>query len=437
MNTSYFKRTSAFLACTMASAAALVIAGAAHAEMPPLDMGARLPAELQSPGFVYKGFVYKPSLTLNTQYDDNIYVSNSAEQDDLIFTVIPKVSVQKDYDTLSLNFQAKSEIERFVENTTENKDSYFVTLAGSFRPNSRWLLPFSIKYSDTFRDRGGSVGTVLTVAAPTGIRNFNAETGIVRRFNRLSLGVLGSYASTVLEDGVSSLDAATPVIFSDKDRERVGARVEARYDFLRGPESSSEPEHTLFATLGTARETYKRRNYVDADASFTGLSDNQDSYEGLVGFETKYKGILSGRFGVGFLEQNYEEESLETKKAIDFEADVKYLVTPRLTLNLLATRDVEQDNDVQQGVLKTSYTINPEYEIYHNLYLGAQFGYRTSDLGDESRKDDDTLTGMALRYYISKNLESTLSVVHTNRDSTTDTSEYDRTVFLLGITGKL
>lgn len=415
--------------------AALLISSAAFAQTPPIEMGARVPADLQSPGFVYKGFVYAPSLTLNTVYDDNIYASGSAEQDDFVFTLVPKLSLRKEYDRLTINAQTRAEIDRYAENADEDKQSYFGAVNGEFSANSRWQFPFSFDYSNSFRDRSGSVGTLLTTDKPTGIDQFSGEAGVVHRFNRLSLGLIGEYSNITLEDGISDDGTATPVIYSDKDRDSLGGRIEARYDLLRGDTSGDSPEHALFATLGASKQYYDRLTYTGG--SFSGLTNDQTITSGLAGFETTYKGLLTARLGVGFLHRLFEAPSLEETTDVDYEADVKYLVTPKMNLGFKVGREVDQDNDIQQGLLKTTYAFVPEYEIYHDLYLNGQLRYTTNEFVNETREDDDILMGLGLKYYINKNLESEIGIRHTTRDSTLDTADTERTIFLLGITGKL
>lgn len=417
-----------------ALAAVLLCAGGAYAQTTEIKKPALVetPAEYQPKGLMFRGFHYMPSLTVTSQYDDNIYAASRNEQSDIVTTIRPNLTVSKDYKGLFLNLQAGGDFKRYGEYDSENKDGYNFALKGNFEANSRMKFPFSLSHSTRARDRFDPLGTSLTTSEPLRVKNDEASFGVVRRFNRLSLGLIGRYGLTDLEDGMSGV---TPVIFSDNNRSEAEGRIELTYEFLRGESSSEAPEHYLYAILKRGHQDFEKRSFDGVD--FTGLKRDRDTMGALVGFQTNYKDRLLANIGGGYMEQNFEEASLGSTGTYDLKADIDYLLTPKWMLGFEAGREIAQDNDVLRGIVQSQYALTSQYELLHNIYLDSALGYGTDDFTDTAREDENVSGKVGLSYVLSPRLKGTLEGFRLERESSEAGRDMGRSVVMIGIKGSL
>lgn len=378
------------------------------------------------------GFILVPKLTLHTIYDSNVLATNNNEKSDVSMLLTPSLNVQKKYGNHVFVFGGETEIERYISQSGENSEAYKGYLRGILEGNSRWQFPFSAIYTQKPRSRSTPV-TTLTPTERLNINTFHVDAGVTRRFNRLSLTLLGEYTDITYEDGVS-LDSGAPVIFSDDDRTRTGAKLKLRYDFPRDS-AGNQAEHILYANIGYGQSEYKRRQFFGQ--GFTGPDADNTDMGILVGFETDYKGLVFANIGAGFIRKIYDDPLLNNINTYDLTADIAYNLTPKLTLNAMAERSIDQDNGLAQGVITTDYQIGADYELLHNLYLGGNIGYTSYDFQDISREDESMKSAVHLKYLHSRHFESGLEMRYEDRTSNIQDNEFDRLELLFRLTGKL
>lgn len=392
-----------------------------------------IPAEYQPNGLMFRGFRYMPSLMVASQYDSNIYATDRNERSDIVTSIRPNLSVSKDYKGLFLDFKAGGDFKRYAEYDSENKNGYNFALDGNFEANSRMKFPFSISHTTRARDRADPLGTGLTTSEPLRVRHDEASFGVVRRFNRLSLGLIGRYGLNDLEDGADI--AGTPVIFSDNNRSEAEGRIELTYEFLRGENSSEAPEHYLYAVLRRGHQDFEKRSFDGTD--FAGLKRDRGTMGGLVGFQTNYKDKLLANIGAGYMQQDFEEASLGTTGTYDLKADIDYLLTPKWMLGFKAGREIAQDNDVLRGIVRSQYALTSQYELLHNMYFDSALGYGTDDFTDTAREDENVSGKLGLSYVFSPRLKGTLEGFRMERESSEAGRDMDRSVVMIGIKGAL
>ncbi len=70
------------------------------------------------------GFILYPSLTLGTEYNDNIFATDGDEEDDVIFRITPALKLESDWDNHALGFLASASFNRHVDHTSEDTTGY-------------------------------------------------------------------------------------------------------------------------------------------------------------------------------------------------------------------------------------------------------------------------------------------------------------------------
>lgn len=397
-----------------------------------IPVGERLPEEFRAPGLVSSGFIVHPKISLQGKYDSNILATNFSEKSDYSVSLKPSVTLLKELRDNIFLLNANADIERFLDRTKENSNGYDVSLTNKIVGNSHWTFPSSFSYKKITRKRETPL-TTLTPDKRLDIKSAKAEIGVTRHFNRLSLSLFGNYSSVQYEDGVA-LDQVTPTVYSDNNRDRYGGLLRFRYDLPRGAKGT-DFENVLFTNLIYGKKKYKKKSFQLG--SFSGVLADHHEYGFLTGFNTNYKGLLFANIGAGLRHQSFDNSTLTDTNTTEIYADIDYNFRPKLTLGFGAKRDIDQDNGLTQGVVTSDYHFGADYELSHDLYVGAELGYTNYEFDRLNREDDDYYTSLYVKKFINKNVESMLKFNYRDRQSNALGREFDRFDIIFSLTGKM
>lgn len=399
-----------------------------------LPVNERLHDDLAPQGLYYRGFILSPRLSVQERYDSNVLASESNESDDFITTISPALHIKKQYGAHEVYMGGHADFDLYKEETDENATRFSTYLRGILAGSRSWSFPFAFQYKQLPRNRQ-TPQTRSSANERKNIESFEGEVGVTRNFNRLSLTLLGTYDRVRNEDGVA-FDTLDPVIFSDKDRDRFGGDLKARYEIPRDL-FGLNTEHVLFADLSYGRGRYKNRDFQIPTQSFSGPYGHHDEYALMTGFETRYKGLIFAKLGAGYKRQNYDDSALKDVNVTTLSADIDYNITPKLRINLNAERDVEPDTGLTQGILTTVLSGGFDYELQHNLYLGFNTEYTNYDFQALTREDEDLTSSVYLKYFSNPKFHSGIEFRHQNRTSTFSDNEFERYEALIRLTGQL
>ncbi len=398
-----------------------------------LPIDERIPEELTAPGVQYKGMIIKPILETDLIYDSNIYAEDKSENTDFILSLKPEISFLKRVEAHRFLAGVSANLERFIKEPDENNEEYNAFIRGNIDLGKKMAALVSAAYVHKTRQRSTPKSGGDFSDEPVYIDTYSGYGGIERRFGRLNISLLGSYAHIENENGWSSATDET-VIYSDNDRDVYGASIKLRYSIPRG--SAGEEGHILYADYKINKHEYKRQEHDGT--GFLGIKRDNMEQGFLAGFETEYKGILFANLGAGYFWQEYDDSRLDTTDSLDFNADIAWNVLPKMTLSFNASREIEQNNDFLGGYVRSSYGLGVDYEFLHNLYLDSSFTYADYDFsGNANREDNDYITRLGIRYLHSRNFESAIDLTSHVRNSDAPENEFERMIFMMRLTGKL
>ena len=401
----------------------------------------RHPEDLRAPALVYKGFTYRPYLSVETRYDSNILRRENDTLSDYIVATRPGVEISKDIGRHRFAIRAEGNIERFTTRAEENKEEFSLELNGRIEANSRWSAPFRLTRINRQRSRDEPTDQALSTK-PLDVDIFAAQLGIRRQFNRLSLTLQGNYQDIEFENGDGN-DNSAFVVFSDNNRRDIGVMVRAQYDIARPVSLSGDQsrhnlnriEHSVFAELSAERSLFDRREFESG--SFSGNSGSGHEIGALIGLTSQYKGLINGRIGLGYFQQSFDDPGLDDIRNLDFSADIAYHFRPKTTLRFEAERFVDQDNGFTSGVTRSKFILGADHELLHNLYLEGDLEYEDFEFEGIERDDDDIFARLRLRFLNSQNLESGFEAAFGQRSSSIPENEFDRFIFMLRLSGSL
>lgn len=397
-----------------------------------LNVENRVTKDFYTEGVTKNGFIIHPQVGVETLYDSNVLAQDNSAKDDFSFSVRPSLDIFKEFRDHRFLLNIAGAIEKFISERGEDNETYQTRMKANIVGNSRWSFPISFSHEQGVRER---TRPLVTQTSDERL-NYNytqADIGIKRQFNRLSITLLGNYASLSNEDGIN-LDRTAPVVFSDKDRSLYGGTLRFEYDFPRYDDSDYS-EHVFFTNLSYANNEYDKRQFEGT--GFTGPFADFSEIGFLSGFQTSYKGLVYADIGLGYSHQSYDDPTLKDGNTFRIAADIDYNISPKLTLSFDALRDVDPDNGLERGLVTSNYSIGADYELQHDLYAGAELGYSNYDFQEIDRSDDDYYGSIYLRHNHNRYLESMLRLRYQNRDSNFDQRDFDRFEAMLYLTGKI
>lgn len=388
-------------------------------------VGSRIPADYAPQGIHFRGFVLYPELKVSPLYDDNIFLSEDNAQGDFVTNIAPRLRIEKKYGPHSFDFDAQGFITRHREFTDENLKLYTAETGGNIHIAEGWSALYRLFSKRDVISRQEPGDTQFSEKPITNDRN-EVSVGLAKQFNRLTLTLLGKAGRRTYADGTSSV-TGLPLVNDDNNHTTRRAELLATYDLLGA--NTEVPEHTLFASLSHQTQTFD-----DGVATATGMSPDNTENGFMAGFTTKYKGLIFGKLGLGYFRRDFEAGKDVGK--LDTDISLAFNLTPKLTLSLGASREVDQDNAFLTGVVNTQGMLGLDYELLHNWFVGASYTYKDKEfLGDlEGRNDKIGESVIYTRYLHSPRFESRFEVEHDARESNAAGADYDRNVFMYTLT---
>lgn len=429
MNVSFLKPSllyTAFCGVILYSALSLPV----YAQnLPTLSKKDPLPEDYVSEPIYYKGLIIEPKLNIGSFYNDNIYAADVNEVSDFIATIAPSLKVTKEYGSAVMVGALSGNLERYKNTSRENRSGYQAALSYQNDFSPFWTVATGVSYQSQPRNRQDPTGLSASLE-PLNIDTFSALTSITRRFNRLSLTLKGQYDSIVNENGLSLLNPAQNVKFSQNDRDQYTGTAILQYDLVPGGDLGTLPLHAVYTSFSHAKHDYEEQ-------ATTTLTRDRFRLSGLLGYIGTFKNLnLSTNFGFGFTKQNFDESSVEDTTDLTYFAKLQYKPGEKHTLFFDALRDVTSDSLFLEGITETNFNLSSDYELQHNLYLNSRLGYEINDF-ESGREDQDKILGASLRYIFSPRLEGQAGATFTRRESSDISSDFDQTVFMLRLNGKL
>ena len=107
-------------------------------------------------GITAGSFLIRPSLTLGTAYNDNIFAEENNEEDDFIFGINPALAVDSDWSRHSLGLETSAQILRYASNTGEDVENYKATTRGLLDITRDSNLYATVGFQQNHEERGSA-----------------------------------------------------------------------------------------------------------------------------------------------------------------------------------------------------------------------------------------------------------------------------------------
>jgi hypothetical protein len=324
------------------------------------------------------GFTVYPRVTVDAEYNDNIYAVGAGKDSDTIWRVKPEVAVRSDWSRHALGFFAGANVIRYTDNSTENAEEY--TLAGNGRIDI---------------DRGSNVA--LSAQAQKLIEPRTAPTAptasgepveydlnqgsivLTKEFNRLR--VIGRVDDKDYNYKDVRNNAGTGTVDQDfRDRNELYYGGKAEY--------AVSPDTAVYLSALGNKKDYDSGNRT-SDGYVVGVGANFDISE-----------VARGDIQVGYMKQSYDDIAYKAIDGFNAIGRVEWFPTQLTTIGVNGSRTIEESTALNSpGYVSNNFGASIDHELLRNVLLSATASYG-KDAYEQIDRDDKRTNFSATATYL-------------------------------------
>ncbi|MEQ1529934.1 MAG: outer membrane beta-barrel protein, partial [Methylococcales bacterium] len=396
------------------------VANANEEPYPPETVLTRIRPELDPQGLRVHSFKFLPKLTVQEQFNDNIFSTNNDETSDFITWMTPRVNVESDWSRHALGLIAETTVRKYAQHSGEDTVDYIVQGHGRLDLPDNDNLSLSVDHSRNheLRQSPNEISQAQRPNAPTTYESSTVLGSYLLHFNPLSLKTGFNYTNRDF-NGVKNKNGA-PIAYTsfDRDRDEITGDFQLTYDrlqrfspFLRGSVNNLD------------YKSKKDRNNFNRDST---------GYKVDVGAQIFFSGVLFGEMYIGHMGQYYQDSKLDTVSGMSGGGEITWLPSGLTTVKLSTARSINPSvlGNVS-GVMSTDFKVNVDHELLRNLLLNSSFGVNDAEYVGSTREDTYYTFSIGANYLMNRIVNIGLHYDLTARNSNEAVNDFtSNTVFL-------
>lgn len=413
------------LLCALAFAGS---AGAAQAQDQQQDRGTSvseretLNNDGAGTGIRLGSFVFRPTLRLDGEYNDNIYATDTDRRGDAYLIVRPEAAIVSDFGRNALGATAYLERSEHAKYTGEDVSQYGGTINGRYDIARTTRLSGAAQFDRAAESRG-SLGTFRQTSTPAQFTSLAGEAALAQDFGPFSLSAGGrvrklSYSDALL--GTARIDQ------SYRDFTIRSASLAASYGFH---------ELTRIVIVGEIeRRRYKLRpGDIRYDPST--LSDQSaDGFRIEAGVSREITSLLTGTIRIGYIRYDYADPRLRDIGGLSYFGDLNWNVTRLTTITAAASRRLDETTSpVTAGNLRDEARLSVDHELLRRLILSADVRYASIRPSNTFATSREFEASAGAHYYLNRNLRLEAEIRHSGRASADRSIAFRANSFLIGL----
>ena len=346
-------------------------------------------------------------VTVSEQFTDNVFLTANDRRSDLVTFIAPWMTLSYRAEDFRLNLEARAEMARFAEYSSEDYDDYFLGAEGLFRVNDSVFAFAGLDYSLGHESRESPDD--VNGLRPT---EFSDTSGY--------FGVGGTFGERNFRLGVNVRDldyddtpTALGVSIDNDDRDRREVEFGGRIGIL-----GTETGEVFLQGI------YDQRDY-DQDVDSDGMRRSSDGYQAALGYSGRM-GPVQGEVLLGVMAQEYDDARFGTTIALDFAADLTLPLNDRTDLEAVVDRSIEETTlRGASGAISTSFGLRLRHRVASNMSLAAYSFLTQNAYQDIARTDMLFESGLSLRYYLNPRIYLDTNYDFRQRQSDVAGAEFD------------
>lgn len=305
-------------------------------------------------------FEIRPTLELGSDWNDNIYNTQTNAVSALVTHIKPSVQVASNWNNHSVDLSVTSDIQNYLGYSREDRQIINVNLNGRLDVLRNSFAYARFNYLNSPEPRGTPTSPTNALT-PTGSQTLTGEAGydhnIYRiRFHADNIAAHQRYADGITQQGDIILNNQNRSRLSNISTIRVGYEIRPSYEaFIKG--------------------SY---NFINYDFKFddNGYQRSSKGYKVVAGLALELSSKLTGDARIGYQEQIYDDPRLQTIAGLAGGITLKWAPTGLTTITTDLTRTINETTLIgASGYLATAFTTRIDHELLRNLILSADVGY--------------------------------------------------------------
>ncbi len=396
------------------------VANAQEEPYPPVTVMTRARPELDPEGLRVRSFKVLPRLTVQEQFNDNIFSTDVDETSDFITWMTPRVNVESDWSRHSLGFLAETTIRKYAQHSGEDTVDYILQGRGRLDLPDANNATLSVDHSrgHELRQSPNEITQDQRPSEPTTFESSTVLAGYTHHFNPLTVKTGFNFTNRDFNGVRNQAGVTVPFTEFDRDRDEFTGDFQITYErlqrfspFLRGS-----------------------INHLDYQTKLDRNGFNRDStgYKVDVGAQVFFSGVLFGEAYIGHMGQHYQDQQLRTVSGISGGGELTWLPSGLTTVKLSTARVINPSvlGDVS-GVISTDFKVNVDHELLRNVLLNSSFGVSDAEFTGSNRQDTYFTYALGANYLMNRNINIGLRYDFTTRDSTAAVNSFtSNAVFL-------
>jgi hypothetical protein len=363
-------------------------------------------------------FMVWPKVTGTVERNDNIFATDTDEQDDTIFHITPEVGLQSTWSRHALNAYARAIVHRYSDFSTEDTEDYQAGINGRLDALRTAQINAGVDWSRLTEPRTSA--SAEGQARPVQYELASAYLSGARELNRLRLSSRFDIRNFTYLARVGN----TPT----DDRDRTVTSLSARGDYAVSPDTA------LFVEVAGNKRAYRLES--PPPAAFPNFVDrDSDGFQVLAGANFEVSALVRGELGVGYLSQNFQNNAFGDIEGFGGRGQLEWFPTQLVTVTLTGARTVEDAGVIgASGYLSTNVGGQVDYELMRNVIITGRAGYGDDDYKGIDRNDKRSTAGLAATYLMNRSMGLTVSYDYSKQKSKGVDSGNDFKVNRIGAT---
>lgn len=366
----------------------------------------------QHPGYEPVGgrlgsWMFHPSLTVGSRYDNNVFSSSTIKSGDVALRAQPALRADTLWGRHSVSLQGDLRAHRYrrfsgLDRTDANLRartridlSHAAVLLGNFRAAS-------------LNESVGSLSSPAGAVEPTPYSLMSGEAAYRHRFSRMTASVGGRFES--YDFGTTRAQDGTIIDQSSRDGQIYAAH--SRLDYAVSPKLG------LFTALEINRREIRGTPTVPLGS---------DGYRMLAGVNLELSRLITGEFGIGHARQRFDSATIGPIAGPSYRATLTWSPTRLVDLYMKAERIVTQASETDAaGIRADVVQLGVDYEFRRNIVLSLSGTYEKDRFFGRDRTDTVHASLAEARYRLNRTYSLSLSHRYIRRTSTIPLFSYDK-----------
>lgn len=388
-------------------------------EIPPEDMPVK---KRQQPGYEPIGiragsWMFNPTFTAAAFYDSNVFSSNTTQRSDIAAVVQPSLRARSLWAQHGVDVKLDAQSTAYSQNSSLNQNNASLKANGWLDIAYDTMLLTNLQVAH-LNEGVGTLGSPSNAISPIPYDLVSGDVTLRKQFNRLttSIGMRADaydFGSTRAQDGsVINQDARDGQLYS----------LHSRIDYA------------ISATLGVFAGVEGNQRNIRGTPGHT--LDSQ-GYRTLTGVTVGLGNLVTGEFGVGYVEQRFVDPTIGTVEGPSYRARLTWRPTRLLDVHFNAEQLVTQTSDTSPtGVLANAVQIGADYELRRNVILSVAGGYETDRFFGQLRKDNVLTSDTRVKYLVNRFAAVSAYYRYTKRDSDIPVFTFDKHLVGINVTAQ-